>query len=62
MEPGHKLAQYRIAGRIGAGGRGEVFAASDTNLDRDVAIKVLPRDPAGVVNVDRVQVSADGKA
>ena len=46
MEPGHKLAQYRITGRIGAGGMGEVFAARDTNLERDVAIKVLPRDLA----------------
>jgi len=46
MEPGQKLAQYEIIRRIGAGGMGEVYLARDTNLDRDVAIKVLPGDVA----------------
>ncbi len=46
MESGQRLAQYQITGRIGAGGMGEVYRAHDTNLDRDVAIKVLPRDLA----------------
>ncbi len=49
LAPGTKLGSYEIIGVIGAGGMGEVYRARDTNLDRDVAIKVLPehmaRDP-----------------
>jgi serine/threonine protein kinase len=43
LEAGYNLRQYRIIEPIGAGGMGEVYRAHDTNLDRDVAIKVLPR-------------------
>jgi eukaryotic-like serine/threonine-protein kinase len=39
---GTSLNQYRITGSIGAGGMGEVYRATDTKLDREVAIKVLP--------------------
>src|SRR5215468_1313344 len=41
---GTSLNQYRITAPIGAGGMGEVFRARDTRLNRDVAIKVLPKD------------------
>jgi serine/threonine protein kinase len=41
---GSSLNQYRITASIGAGGMGEVFRARDTRLNRDVAIKVLPKD------------------
>ena len=33
---------YEIVSAIGAGGMGEVFLATDTRLDRRVALKILP--------------------
>jgi len=42
MKPGTKLAHYEIRSKIGAGGMGEVYLAVDTELDRTVAIKILP--------------------
>jgi Tol biopolymer transport system component len=39
---GTRLGPYEIAAQIGAGGMGVVYRARDTQLQRDVAIKVLP--------------------
>src|SRR5262245_49116706 len=44
MHPGTRVGSYRVAASIGAGGMGEVFRARDSLLNRDVAIKVLPKD------------------
>jgi eukaryotic-like serine/threonine-protein kinase len=42
LRSGTKLGPYEIQSSIGAGGMGEVYRASDSRLNRDVAIKVLP--------------------
>jgi eukaryotic-like serine/threonine-protein kinase len=42
MSPQGSIAHYRIVSKLGEGGMGAVYRATDTKLNRDVAIKVLP--------------------
>jgi len=44
LEIGNSLGRYRILKKIGAGGMGEVYLAEDVNLNRRVALKILPED------------------
>jgi len=57
LAPGTRLGPYEITAQIGAGGMGEVYQATDTNLARRVAIKVLPDalalDPERLARFDR---------
>jgi serine/threonine protein kinase/Tol biopolymer transport system component len=54
---GRSLGVYRVQALVGAGGMGEVYRARDTKLDRDVAIKILPRaftaDPDRLARFER---------
>ena len=42
LSRGSRLGPYEITAQLGVGGMGEVYRATDTNLKRAVAIKVLP--------------------
>jgi Tol biopolymer transport system component len=54
---GDTLAHYRLVEQIGEGGMGVVWKATDTTLDRDVAIKILPQlfseDPERLARFER---------
>jgi eukaryotic-like serine/threonine-protein kinase len=47
LASGSRLGVYEVTAQIGQGGMGEVYRATDTNLKRAVAIKVLPSALAG---------------
>ena len=54
---GSRLGPYEITAKLGEGGMGEVYRATDTKLEREVAIKVLPEafsaDPERLARFER---------
>ncbi len=54
---GTTVSHYKVTSKLGAGGMGEVWRATDTTLGRDVAIKVLPAsfasDPERLARFER---------
>ena len=57
LSVGDRLGRYIILASLGAGGMGEVYGARDTELERDVAVKVLPeavaRNPDRLARLER---------
>ncbi len=41
LQPGTTLGPYSVTAKIGEGGMGEVYQATDTKLNRQVALKIL---------------------
>jgi serine/threonine-protein kinase len=66
LEPGHRVADYEIRSRLGAGGMGEVYRGWDVRLEREVALKVVERtaafDPAQVSQLENEARAASGLA
>jgi Protein kinase domain/RDD family len=62
LPAGMRLGHFRIDEKLGAGGMGEVYLATDLALDRPVAIKVLPADRASGAARDRLIREARAQA
>jgi serine/threonine-protein kinase len=59
---GQTLDHYQLHELIGGGGMGAVFRASDTRLDREVAVKVIPNLGRDLEALRRFRVEAQSAA
>ncbi len=62
LAPGLRLGHFQIEKKLGAGGMGEVYLATDLALDRPVAIKVLPAGTTSGTARDRLIREARAQA
>ena len=57
ISPGSRIAHYDVTALIGEGGMGQVYQATDTKLNRQVALKILPEafatDPGRLARFQR---------
>ena len=58
LSPGTSIGHYDVTALIGEGGMGQVWQATDTQLNRQVALKILP--DAFASDPDRLARSAWG--
>ncbi len=58
---GKTISQYKLLEKLGGGGMSVVYKAEDAKLDREVAIKFLPRQIAAS-DEDRVRFKMEAQA
>jgi serine/threonine-protein kinase len=61
LAPGDHVDRYEILHLLGGGGMGEVYAARDPKLEREIALKVLRDDPA-LATAGRAQLLREARA
>ena len=60
--PGDQVGRYRVLHRVGAGGMGVVYAAEDTELRRNVALKLLRADPSQTAGMLGARLKREARA